>query len=70
MEEINSATVNGILSIMRSCSKAKTVKRFIYTASVYTIAMQPQPVLVDEYTEDNWSDVDFCYDSKMFGWVT
>ncbi|KAK1401144.1 Dihydroflavonol 4-reductase [Heracleum sosnowskyi] len=69
MDEIKSTTVNGILSIMKSCSKAKTLKRFIYTASVYTVALQPEPSLFDEYTEDNWSDVDFCFDRKMFGWM-
>ncbi|KAK1399263.1 Dihydroflavonol 4-reductase [Heracleum sosnowskyi] len=61
-------TVNGILSIMRSCSKAKTVKRFVYTSTIGTITMQRQPPL-HEYTEDLWSDVDFCYEQKMFGWM-
>lgn len=70
MDEIKSTTVNGMLSIMRSCSKAKTVKRFIYTASVYTVAMQPQPQpSLDEYTEDHWSDIDLCFNQRMFGWV-
>ncbi|KAL1820803.1 hypothetical protein ACET3Z_015672 [Daucus carota] len=70
MDEIKSTTVNGMLSIMRSCSKAKTVKRFIYTASVYTVAMQPQPQpSLNEYTEDHWSDIDLCFNQKMFGWM-
>ncbi|KAL1815783.1 hypothetical protein ACET3Z_018357 [Daucus carota] len=66
-EEIESTTVNGILSIMRSCSKAKTVKRFVYTSSTGNIMMQRQPP-VDEYTEEHWSDLDLCYELKMFAW--
>ncbi|KAK1399262.1 Dihydroflavonol 4-reductase [Heracleum sosnowskyi] len=67
-EEIESTTLNGILSVMRSCSKAKTVKRFIYTSTTSTIMLQSQPPL-DEYTEDLWSDVDLCYEHKMYGWM-
>ncbi|XP_074368056.1 bifunctional dihydroflavonol 4-reductase/flavanone 4-reductase-like [Apium graveolens] len=67
-EEIDSTTLNGILSILRSCSKVKTLKRFIYTSSTGTIGVQPQPPL-DEYTEDLWSDVDLCYQHKMTGWM-
>ncbi|KAK1399265.1 tetraketide alpha-pyrone reductase 1-like [Heracleum sosnowskyi] len=53
---------------MRSCSKAKTVKRFIYTSTTSTIIMQSKPSL-DEYIEDLWSDVDLCYEHKMYGWM-
>ncbi|KAK1397192.1 Dihydroflavonol 4-reductase [Heracleum sosnowskyi] len=67
-EDTESATIlNGLLNVMRSCSKTKTLKRFIYTSTTGTIIMQPQPPL-HEYTENLWSDVDFCYDSKMHGW--
>ncbi|WOH00729.1 hypothetical protein DCAR_0520103 [Daucus carota subsp. sativus] len=67
-EEMESTTLNGILSIMRSCSKANTVKRFVYTSSTGTITVQAQPPL-HEYTEDLWTDVDLCYELKMYGWM-
>ncbi|WOH00730.1 hypothetical protein DCAR_0520104 [Daucus carota subsp. sativus] len=67
-EEIDSTTLNGILSIMRSCSKAKTVKRFVYTSTTGTITVQPQPPF-NEFTEDLWSDIDLCYQHKMYGWM-
>ena len=67
-EEIESTTLNGILRIMRSCSKAKTVKRLVYTSTAGTITVQPQPP-VSEFTEDLWSDIDLCYQHKMYGWV-
>ena len=66
---MESTTLNGILSIMRSCSKANTVKRFVYTSSTGTITVQAQPPL-HEYTEDLWTDVDLCYELKMYGWVS
>ncbi|WOH00731.1 hypothetical protein DCAR_0520105 [Daucus carota subsp. sativus] len=65
-EEIEATTLNGILSIMRSCSKAKTVKRFVYTSTAGTITVQPQPP-VSEFTEDLCSDIDLCYLHKMYG---
>ncbi|XP_017254388.1 dihydroflavonol 4-reductase isoform X2 [Daucus carota subsp. sativus] len=68
-EEIESTTLNGILSIMRSCSKAKTVKRLVYTSTTGTITVQPQPPAVSEFTEDLWSDIDLCYQHKMYGWM-
>lgn len=67
-EEIESTTLNGILSILRSCSKAKTLKRFIYTSTTGAIVVQPQPPL-HEYTEDLWTDVDLCYEHKMYAWM-
>ncbi|KAA8537596.1 hypothetical protein F0562_027204 [Nyssa sinensis] len=41
--EVIKPTVNGVLNIMRSCSKAKTVKRLIFTSTTGTIAVQRQP---------------------------
>lgn len=60
-------TVNGVLNIMRSCCKAKTVKRLIYTSTTGTVAVQrhPQP----EFNESFWTDIDFCKEQKMTAWV-
>ncbi|KAF2324604.1 hypothetical protein GH714_015558 [Hevea brasiliensis] len=59
--------VDGVLNIMRSCLKAKTIRRFIYTSTAGTVAIQPPPPL-PEYDESFWTDVDFCYAEKMPGW--
>ena len=61
-------TINGVLSIIRSCTKAKTVKRLVFTSSAGTVNVQEhqQPV----YDENNWSDLDFIYAKKMTGWVS
>ncbi|KAM7518224.1 hypothetical protein LguiB_017186 [Lonicera macranthoides] len=41
--EVIKTTVNGVLNIMRSCVKAKTVKRLVYTSTTGTIVVQRQP---------------------------
>ncbi|KZV40157.1 dihydroflavonol 4-reductase [Dorcoceras hygrometricum] len=61
--EVIKPTVDGVLSIIRSCTKAKTVKRFIFTNSAGTINVEPQQKPV--YDEDNWSDLDFIYSTKL-----
>ena len=66
--EVIKPTVNGALNIMRSCSKAKTVKRVIYTSTTGTIVIQQHPQ--SEYDESFWTDVDFCKAQKMTGWVS
>ncbi|KAK3009774.1 hypothetical protein RJ639_014292 [Escallonia herrerae] len=65
--EVIKPTVNGVLNVMRSCSKAKTVKRFIYTSTTGTVVLQPQPP-PPEYDESFWTDVDFCRAKKMIAW--
>ncbi|PSS06053.1 Dihydroflavonol 4-reductase [Actinidia chinensis var. chinensis] len=65
--EVIKPTINGVLSIIRSCSKAKTVKRLVFTSSAGTVNVQEhqQPL----YDENNWSDLDFIYAKKMTGWM-
>ncbi|GFZ10343.1 dihydroflavonol 4-reductase [Actinidia rufa] len=60
-------TVDGVLNVMRSCCKAKTVKRIIYTSTTGTIGIQQQPPT--HYDESVWTDVDFCRTTKMFAWM-
>lgn len=57
-----------MLSIIKSCTKAKTVKRLVFTSSAGTVNVQEhqQPV----YDENNWSDLDFINEKKMTGWVS
>ncbi|GMP44933.1 hypothetical protein CsSME_00013655 [Camellia sinensis var. sinensis] len=60
-------TVDGVLNVMRSCCKAKTVKRIIYTSTMATIEYQQKPP--SQYDESIWTDVDFCRARKMFAWM-
>nr|ASU87423.1 dihydroflavonol-4-reductase [Camellia sinensis] len=70
--EVIKPTVNGVLNIMRSCSKAKTVKRLIHTSTTGTVVIQPQPQPQpepDQYDESFWTDINFCKAQKMTGWM-
>ncbi|KAL6518447.1 hypothetical protein OROGR_018949 [Orobanche gracilis] len=65
--EVIKPTIEGILSIIRSCAKAKTVKKLIFTNSAGTLNVEEHQKLV--YDETNWSDLDFIYSKKMTGWM-
>jgi bifunctional dihydroflavonol 4-reductase/flavanone 4-reductase len=65
--EVIQPTVEGMLSIMRACKDAGTVKRIVFTSSAGTVNIEEQQRPV--YDHDNWSDIDFCRRVKMTGWV-
>lgn len=52
---------------MRSCAKAKTVKKVILTNSAGTVDVEEHQK--PAYDETNWSDLEFIYSKKMTGWV-
>ena len=60
--------INGMLDIMKSCAKAKTVCRLVFTSSAGTVCMQQHKQ--SAYDERCWSDVEFCMATKMTGWVS
>lgn len=60
-------TINGVLNIIRSCVKAKTVKRLVFTSSAGTVDVEEHKQTA--YDENSWSDLDFIYSKKMLGWV-
>ncbi|XP_030527010.1 dihydroflavonol 4-reductase [Rhodamnia argentea] len=64
--EVIKPTVEGVLSIMRACAKAK-VRRLVFTSSAGTMDVQPHRKPV--YYEDDWSDMDFVLATKMTGWM-
>nr|KJB58245.1 hypothetical protein B456_009G200600 [Gossypium raimondii] len=65
--EVIKPTINGVLSIMKACAKAKTVRRLVFTSSAGTIdvAEQQKPC----YDETCWSDLEFIQAKKMTGWM-
>nr|ACK57789.1 dihydroflavonol reductase [Centaurea maculosa] len=65
--EIIKPTIQGVLSIIRSCVKAKTVKKLVYTSSAGTVNVEEHQLPV--YDESNWSDLDFIYSKKMTAWM-
>ena len=67
--EVINPTVNGVLDIMRACTKAKTVKRLIYTSTTGTITYGPQPT-PPQYDETFWTDLEYCNTMHRIGWVS
>ncbi|KAK9129831.1 hypothetical protein Sjap_010318 [Stephania japonica] len=65
--EIIKPTVEGMLNVMRSCLKAKTVRRVVFTSSAGTVNFQEEPKQV--YDENCWTDADLCRKRKMTGWT-
>ena len=66
--EVIKPTINGLISIMKACLDAKTVRRLVFTSSAGTVNVGGEPKLV--YDETCWSDVEFCRRVKMTGWVS
>ncbi|KAK6288079.1 hypothetical protein POUND7_014258 [Theobroma cacao] len=65
--EVIKPTVDGALSILKSCANAKTVERLVFVSSGGTVAMQERKLV--QYDETCWSDVDFIRAKKMTGWM-
>lgn len=65
--EVIKPTIDGALSIMRSCKKAGTVQRVIFTSSAGTVDVEEHQK--PEYDENSWSDIEFCRRVKMTGWM-
>lgn len=67
--EIIKPTIEGVLSIIRSCAKAKTVKKLVFTSSAGTVNVNAHENQLPVYDESHWSDLDFIYSKKMTAWV-
>eukprot|EP00253_Pinus_taeda_P013968 PITA_13968 len=68
--EIIKPAVNGMLNVLRSCGKTKSMKRVVFTSSAGTLLFTDdhgQPGKV--YDETCWTNVDICRRVKMTGWM-
>lgn len=65
--EVIKPTVEGMISIMRACKEAGTVRRIVFTSSAGTVNLEERQRPV--YDEESWTDVDFCRRVKMTGWM-
>ncbi|KAM0844253.1 hypothetical protein ACQ4PT_057180 [Festuca glaucescens] len=66
-KEMIKPTVEGMLSMMRACKDAGTVKRVVFTSSARTVNIEERQR--PAYDQDDWSDMDFCRRVKMTGWM-
>nr|USU43665.1 bifunctional dihydroflavonol/flavanone 4-reductase [Ailanthus altissimus] len=65
--EVIKPTINGVLSIMKACKNAKTVRRLVFTSSAGTMDVEEHRKPV--YDETCWSDLEFIRAKKMTGWM-
>jgi bifunctional dihydroflavonol 4-reductase/flavanone 4-reductase len=65
--EVIKPTINGVLSIMKACVEAKTVRRLVFTSSAGTVNVEQHQKPV--YDESCWTDIEFCRTIKMTGWM-
>ncbi|KAH7524114.1 dihydroflavonol 4-reductase [Ziziphus jujuba] len=65
--EVIKPTIAGLLSIIKACVNAKTVRRLVFTSSAGTVNVEEH--LKPVYDETCWSDVEFCRNKKMTGWM-
>ncbi|KAM3710667.1 hypothetical protein ACJW31_01G048000 [Castanea mollissima] len=56
--EVIKPTINGMLSIMKACVNAKTVRKLVFTSSASAVRFgeHEKPA----YDENCWTDVEFC----------
>ncbi|GKV40450.1 hypothetical protein SLEP1_g48094 [Rubroshorea leprosula] len=65
--EVIKPTINGVLDIMKACTKSNTVRRLVFTSSAGTVNVEETQKPV--YDERNWSDLEFVRTKKMTGWM-
>lgn len=65
--ELIKPTIEGVVNLLKSCLKAKTVKKVVYTSTAGTVNMQP--IRKSVYDETSWTDTEFCKTVKMTAWV-
>ncbi|RVW13494.1 Dihydroflavonol 4-reductase [Vitis vinifera] len=62
--EVINPTINGVLSIIKSCAKAGSVRRLVFTSSAGTVNVEEQRP--PEYDESCWSDLEFINDKNAW----
>ncbi|XP_058072927.1 anthocyanidin reductase ((2S)-flavan-3-ol-forming)-like isoform X3 [Magnolia sinica] len=60
--------INGTLEILKSCVKAKTAKRVVYTSSVAAVARKKLTGTGHLLDEESWSDVEYLTSEKPLSW--
>uniref|UniRef100_A0A803MU04 NAD-dependent epimerase/dehydratase domain-containing protein n=2 Tax=Chenopodium quinoa TaxID=63459 RepID=A0A803MU04_CHEQI len=59
-ENLIEPSINGTLNVLRSCIKATTVKRVVFTSSCSAIRYREDVQHISPLNESHWSDSDYC----------
>ncbi|XP_058091554.1 tetraketide alpha-pyrone reductase 2 isoform X4 [Magnolia sinica] len=58
--------IKGTTNVMRSCAKAKSVKRVVLTSSCSTIRYREDATQISPLNESHWSDIEYCKRYKLW----
>lgn len=61
--------IQGVVNVLKACTKTKTVKRVILTSSAAAVSINAQNVTGLVMDEKNWTDVEFLSSEKPPTWV-
>ena len=62
--------VQGTINVMKSCSKAPTIKRIVFTSSAAAVRFtQLEDIPEQNFTEECWTNEEMCVRDKPHGWV-
>lgn len=61
--------IQGVVNMLKACTKTKTVKRVILTSSAAAVSINAQNVTGLVMDEKNWTDVEFLSSEKPPTWV-
>lgn len=61
--------IQGVINVLKSCLKSKSVKRVIYTSSAAAVSINNDSGTGRVMNEENWTDIEFLREKKPFNWV-
>ncbi|KAH7658520.1 Flavonol reductase/cinnamoyl-CoA reductase protein [Dioscorea alata] len=65
-ETLIDPTVKGTINVLRSCAKARSVKRVVLTSSCSTIRYFEDATCASPLNESHWSDLEYCIRNNVW----
>ncbi|CAE5962484.1 unnamed protein product [Arabidopsis arenosa] len=67
-EDMIKPAIQGVINVLKSCLKSKSVKRVIYTSSAAAVSINNDSGTGLVMNEENWTDIEFLREEKPFNW--